>query len=60
MTTFYVTQDEGSMLLSCSTSLELEVIKKPNSKVYANIYKHPRQARHYRPVRSIPQQDHQN
>ena len=31
-TTFYVTQDEGSVLLSCSTSLKLEVIEVPEQR----------------------------
>ena len=30
--TFYVTQDEGSVLLSCSTSLKLEVIEVPEQR----------------------------
>ena len=30
--TFYVTQDEGSILLSCSTSLKLEVIEVPEQR----------------------------
>ena len=35
--TFYVTQDEGSILLSCSTSLKLEVIEVPEQP-YMPIY----------------------
>ena len=41
MATFYVTQEEGSVLLSCSTSLKLEVIEVPEQKpvpAYMPIY----------------------
>ena len=60
--TFYVTQDEGSVLLSCSTSLKLGSNRSPGAttdpSVYANIHKFSRQAQLYRTICRIPKQNH--
>ena len=49
MATVYVTQEEGSVLLSCSTSLKLEVIQVPEQEpvpsIYAYIHELPRQTK---------------